>query len=87
MKITKEITIEELVENLPSSVKYLMDEGIKCIACGEPIWGTLEEAAKEKNFDNSAIERFVTDLNKLSENKNDTKDEQTKSINVNKLDI
>lgn len=87
MKITKEITIEELVENLPSSVKYLMDEGIKCIACGEPIWGTLEEAAKEKNFDNSAIEQFVTDLNKLSENKNDTKDEQTKSINVNKLDI
>ena len=46
--ITKEITIEELVEKIPNSVKYLMEKGIKCIACGEPIWGTLEEAALEK---------------------------------------
>ena len=66
MKITKEITIEELVEIIPESVRYLMEKGIKCIACGEPIWGTLEEAAKEKGFDESQIEEFVKDLNKLT---------------------
>lgn len=62
MKITKDISIEELVEIVPGSVKYLMEKGIKCIACGEPIWGTLEEAAKEKGFSDMDIDGFVSDL-------------------------
>jgi len=64
--ITKEIQIEELVEKYPFSVKYLAQNGIRCIACGEPIWGTLEEAATEKGFDNEKIEYFVNELNKMS---------------------
>jgi methionine synthase II (cobalamin-independent) len=66
--ITKKITIEDLVEDVPGSVKYMMDQGIKCIACGEPIWGTLEEAAKEKGFGDADIEKFVADLNAMIEN-------------------
>jgi len=68
MKITKDITIEELTEELPASVKYLMKEGIRCIVCGEPIWGTLEEAAKEKGFNDNDIERFVKELQELADN-------------------
>lgn len=64
--ITKDILIETLVETYPFSVRYLMDKGIKCIMCGEPIWGTLEEAAIEKGFDESSIISFVDDLNKMS---------------------
>ena len=63
--IDKTITIENLVETISGSVRYLMEQGIKCIACGEPIWGTLEEAAKEKGFNNEDIIRFVNDLNNL----------------------
>ena len=63
MKINKDTSIAELVENIPESVQYLMKEGIKCIACGEPIWGTLEEAAREKGFGDKEIERFVEELN------------------------
>ena len=66
MKITKDITIEELVETVPGSVKYLMEKGIKCIACGEPIWGTLEDAAKEKGFSDSEINEFIIELQHLS---------------------
>jgi methionine synthase II (cobalamin-independent) len=65
-KITSDITIEDLVTELPASVNYLMEKGIKCIACGEPIWGTLESAAKEKGFAEDAIADFVSDLNRLS---------------------
>lgn len=61
--ITKEITIEELVEKLPESVTYLMEHGIRCLRCGEPFWGTLEQAAKEKGFDEQTVEKFVTELN------------------------
>jgi len=64
-KVDREVTIEELVIKFPESVKFLMDKGIKCIACGEPVWGTLEENAKEKGFDDQTIEKVVEELNEL----------------------
>ncbi len=84
MSITKDITIEELVETIPASVKYLMNEGIKCIACGEPIWGTLDEAAKEKGFNDGDIVRFVGELNELANAPSDAP-ENVQRINVDKL--
>lgn len=69
IKIDKTISIEELITALPESVSYLMRQGIKCIACGEPLWGTLESASREKGFDEHAIAEFVKDLNNLKENK------------------
>ena len=64
-KITKEIEIEDLVKIIPNSVVYLMEKGIRCLRCGEPIWGSLESAAKEKGFSDLEISKFVADLNKL----------------------
>ena len=65
MEITKEITIEDLIHQKVDAVRFLMEKGIKCIACGEPIWGTLEEAAREKGFGDEDIARFVDDINAL----------------------
>ncbi|MCK4700209.1 MAG: hypothetical protein KAT38_07735 [Bacteroidales bacterium] len=79
----KNITIEDLVETIPGSVRYLMEQGIKCIACGEPIWGTLEEAAKEKGFNDEDIRKFVSDLNNL--NNGEIKDETKRTIDIRKL--
>lgn len=86
MKITKDITIEDLVENVPQAVKYLMHEGIKCIACGEPIWGTLEEAAKEKGYADRDIERFVKDLQDFADNPSKEVEEPGSRVNVKKMD-
>ena len=69
VKINKEIEIEDLVKELPESVAYLRNEGIRCLRCGEPIWGSLETAAKEKGFNEIEIEKFVSDLNNMA-NKN-----------------
>ncbi|GBD92658.1 hypothetical protein BMS3Abin05_00230 [bacterium BMS3Abin05] len=63
--VDKDVTIEELVAKFPESVKFLMDKGIKCIACGEPVWGTLEENAKEKGMDDQIIRNMVEELNDL----------------------
>lgn len=85
MNITKDITIEDLVEEIPGSVRYLSEKGIKCIACGEPIWGTLEDAAKEKGFSDIDIELFVKDLEKLHSKPNPKNSKQhiiqTKDLN------
>lgn len=64
-KIDRTITIEDLVNEYPFSVKYLMDKGIRCLRCGEPIWGTLESASLEKGFSDYDIKNFVKDLNEL----------------------
>ncbi|MFA5804082.1 MAG: DUF1858 domain-containing protein [Melioribacteraceae bacterium] len=68
--ITKEIEIEDLVKEIPKAVTFLMEKGIRCLRCGEPIWGTLETATKEKGFNELDIELFVNDLNKLMNEKN-----------------
>ncbi len=65
-KITKDIEIEDLVNILPDAVVYLMEQGIRCLRCGEPIWGTLESAAKEKGFSDEDIKKFVEELNKMA---------------------
>lgn len=61
--ITKETTIEEIIQIVPNAVAFLSQKGIRCVICGEPIWGTLEEAAKEKGFEDKEIELIVTQLN------------------------
>ena len=85
MKITKDISIEELIETIPASVEYLMKEGIRCIVCGEPIWGSLEEAAEEKGFKVSDIERFVIELQILADNKDAEVVAVEKKIDVKKM--
>ena len=67
--LTKNMEIEDMVNDYPYSVKYLSDKGIRCIACGEPIWGTLEEAALEKGFDQEQIDIFVKELLEIKKNK------------------
>ena len=69
MVVDKSTTIEDLVQEIPSAVTYLAKSGIRCIRCGEPIWGTLEEAAKEKGFSDSDIQEFVQVLNLLAAEK------------------
>ncbi len=83
-EITKDILIEELVDNYPFSVRYLMEKGIRCIMCGEPIWGTLAEAAEEKGFDETAIQGFVDEMKKLAEEGGDDRTPE-KKIDVKEL--
>jgi iron-sulfur cluster repair protein YtfE (RIC family) len=61
--IDKTIEIADLINQYPTSVNFLSEKGIKCVACGEPIWGTLEEAAIEKGFNTEQIEAVVVELN------------------------
>ncbi|TVL96270.1 MAG: DUF1858 domain-containing protein [Candidatus Brocadia sp. WS118] len=62
-KITPDTPIEEIVEDYPELVRPLREFGIKCIACGEPVWGTLKENAQVKGIHN--VEEIVVELNKM----------------------
>ncbi len=60
--IRRDMPIEDLLRVLPPAVTWLRRRGIRCLACGEPIWGTLEDAAREKGCDDETIDGFVREL-------------------------
>lgn len=64
--ITRNTLIEDIVNKYPELIKPLMDFGIVCIACGEPVWGTLEEQAVSAGVKN--IDFIVDQLNKNLKN-------------------
>ena len=67
--IDKNIYIEDLVHEYPEVISPLADLGIICIACGEPVWGTLEELVDKKGLNN--LDEIMDQLNKIIYNKNE----------------
>lgn len=61
--ITKEMLIEDLVQTYPQLVGPLRIEGIVCVACGEPVWGTLEAQASEKGIKD--LDQIIERMNRL----------------------
>jgi len=65
VKIDRSTWIEDLVRARPDAVRFLRERGIRCLACGEPIWGSVEEAARDKGLTDAQIDELVRDLNAL----------------------
>lgn len=65
MMVTKDTSIEELIDEVPEAIGYLMNRGIRCLRCGEATWGTIETAASEKGFTPEDIITIVAELNQL----------------------
>ncbi|MCY6372125.1 DUF1858 domain-containing protein [Clostridium ganghwense] len=61
MKITKDMTIGEIVRNYPNSPEVLMSFGMMCVGCPSAQGETLEEAAMVHGMD---IEKLLEELNK-----------------------
>ena len=63
LEITRDTLIEEIVSDHPRLIRPLREFGIVCIRCGEPVWGTLEQAAREKGI--QEIDRIVEAMNRI----------------------
>ena len=63
MEITENSNVEELVDKFPGIVGYLGDLGLRCIVCGEPVWGTLGELARDKGFTQEQTDAVIKELN------------------------
>ncbi len=59
-RIDLDIQIEELSSDYPQAVRFLAKKGVRCIRCGEPVWGTLRELLKEKEI--KSPQEFVDEL-------------------------
>ena len=69
--ITSDMTIENLVQLYPVSVKFLMEKGIRCMRCGEPIWGSIGEAAIEKGYSHDALPELIEELKRYLHEKDE----------------
>lgn len=54
-EINADIWIEDLLAAFPKSQSWLRKQGIVCIQCGEPVWGSLGEQAEKKGLDKEQI--------------------------------
>lgn len=61
--IRRTTPIEELIDRFPGSVRFLIDQGLPCLVCGEPAWGTLEELARDKGWNDGRIDELVERMN------------------------
>jgi len=52
--------VEDLVKKYPELDAYLMKKGIRCVICGEPVWGTLGELIESKDMD---VKQVMADIN------------------------
>ncbi|MBN2542349.1 DUF1858 domain-containing protein [bacterium] len=62
-EITKEWTVEKLLEFHPETSRIFIRYKLPCIQCGEPVWGTIEEICDEHGVD---VNDFINALRKAS---------------------
>jgi len=67
-EINKDTLIEELVDEFPLAIPLLSKYGIRCLLCGEPTWGTVGSAAKEKYIEDSRLDEILIELNQSFNN-------------------
>ncbi|MHC1774397.1 MAG: hypothetical protein AB9834_03190 [Lentimicrobium sp.] len=61
-EISENILIADLIAAYPSTVTFLSERNLHCIICGEPVWGTLKELARDKNYSPEQLESLVEEL-------------------------
>jgi hybrid cluster-associated redox disulfide protein len=65
-KITKEMTIREIIQKYPKTTFVFIDYGLHCIGCPLAQAETLEEAVKLHRID---LKKLLEDLNKAANKK------------------
>ncbi len=61
MTITKEMTIEEVVNQYPETMIVFMRHGLHCVGCHVSAFESIEEGAMAHGID---VDTLVSDLNK-----------------------
>jgi len=54
--------LEDVVRDFPKAPTFLRRQGIVCIKCGEPLWGSLKEIIESKGKD---VDEVLAALNEF----------------------
>ncbi len=64
MKITKDMSIQEVVEKYPQSIQVFMMHGLGCVGCAIANFENIEQGAAAHGID---VDKLLEDLNKAAE--------------------
>lgn len=67
MKITKDMTIEQVVKMNPEAAKVFMKHGMHCLGCAVSRYENIEQGAMAHGID---VKTLVEDLNGMPEDSN-----------------
>jgi hybrid cluster-associated redox disulfide protein len=68
-KITKNMTLGDIISKHPEAAAVIMKYGLHCIGCHVAAWETLEQGSKAHGLDDAQIEQMVKDVNAEIEKK------------------
>ncbi|PKP00006.1 MAG: DUF1858 domain-containing protein [Bacteroidetes bacterium HGW-Bacteroidetes-9] len=54
--------VADLVSAYPEMVSFLAERKLHCIVCGEPVWGTIGELARDKQFTAEQTEYLIVEI-------------------------
>lgn len=63
LKITKEMTIGEVIQKYPSAIEPLMSSGVHCVGCGASYFETIEEGLLSHGKSDEEVDEVVRKLN------------------------
>ncbi len=63
MTITKDMTIQQVVEENPDAVRVFMEHGLHCIGCAVARFENVEQGAMAHGID---VDALIRDLNRTS---------------------
>jgi len=64
LKITKDMSIQEVVEKFPQTIQVFMMDGLGCVGCAIANFENIEQGAAAHGID---VNKLVDDLNKAVE--------------------
>jgi hybrid cluster-associated redox disulfide protein len=65
-KITKDMTLGEVVQKYPETIPIMLEHGLHCIGCHVAAFETIEQGATSHGID---VEKLLKDMNKIIQKK------------------
>lgn len=65
-KITKKMTLGDIVSKFPGTAEVMARYGLHCIGCHVAAWESLEDGAKAHGLSDKDIKKMLKDMNELT---------------------
>ncbi len=67
-KVTKDMTLGDIIKEYPETVEVMLKRGLHCVGCHVAAWETLEQGAKAHGMSEKEIESMLSEMNNLVKN-------------------
>lgn len=67
-KITRGMTLGEIIKEYPETVEVMLKRGLHCVGCHIAAWETLEQGAKAHGMSDKDIESMLKEMNGVVKN-------------------